>query len=562
MALRQSVKITYAHKRARTQANNHITSSPLEPLASDHDDITRSEMSRRMLKRSRRAAYPEFDDGDIIERKRVSERLRKKPKKSEALCQVSDPNAMTTSDLLPPDALTFQTPFPSSDYINPLNITRPLIPEQLSPVPLSRSRLSRTSSRNLKENGRRSRFLESPFHSRPGSAAPSPQNKGRPRKNQNASLHTKSRTLSRGFEENRSKRSSRPDSYASCHNSTKNSPNKLSMHQRRPSNPTPSYMLEHITQQEWMIPPKALIRPSAARVTPPYLSPIPTQNSSFLSDHPQFYSTPLQCRAGSRTGLVPPDDSPIYKPLAQVMDHPNLDERFDVEMDDVTEPHARQTIHIHGNSIISSSGEFTLGPTATTEFVGIESPNGSDTHLSGVSPVHEPTERYPLRRLARVAVGDYNIRLASMTCSPSPGSATQNLCQVAPRVACKKEAKNVQKVFVGVVPLNLPHAATSPSLMDADIASDFCYDSQSCASKSLTPNTPPQSPVRDIGPSSPANSLIQEMQSLGLRGMFPLCLNRLFLPNIPAQSIIFTLFGSYMLSYIARNSLGGNVLSI
>ncbi|KAH7924160.1 hypothetical protein BV22DRAFT_1120376 [Leucogyrophana mollusca] len=346
MALRQPVRVTYAHKRGRAQATNQLPSSPLEPLDPDREDVTRSEMARRMLKRSRRVANAEQAVDNTSNRPRARERITKKSRRSEPIAQLTDPNIMTMDDLLPADASSFQTPFPASDYVNSSSLTRPMVPEALSPVPVARRILSRTSSRNLKENGRTSRPLASPFHSRPGSTAPSPRSKGQTAKGPRAPLHAKSRTLSGAFEENGTRRTSRKDSSVSLHNSSKNSPAKSTMHHRYPSNPTPSYMLQHVTQQEWMVPPKALSRPSAAAVrTPPHASPTSTQSSvSFLGDRPQFYSTPLQHRMGSRTGLAAPDVSPAIFGAVERVDQPTADD--DVEMADARKAQHRQVAHI------------------------------------------------------------------------------------------------------------------------------------------------------------------------------------------------------------------------
>ncbi|KAG1738900.1 uncharacterized protein EDB91DRAFT_440849 [Suillus paluster] len=266
---RQPVKITYAHKRGRAKAAPKFMSSPLEDLSPDRDDITRSEMSRRMLKRSRGVAHQDED------------RARPKGRAVKRVRQTVEPDALEVEA----DMSTFQTPFPSAEYVHPLSVTRPLVQEELSPVPSAKRIFSRTSSRNLKENST-SLPLASPFHSRPSSPHPGSISKVKARPSR-VPLHLKSRTLSGAFQKNDNaytrRKLSHKDSTASLNdkklsrkgstmslndtrlirkNSTlslnKIARNSPSSHQRRPLSPDPSYMLSHIAQQDWISPSKAL----------------------------------------------------------------------------------------------------------------------------------------------------------------------------------------------------------------------------------------------------------------------------------------------------------------
>ncbi|KAJ7199176.1 hypothetical protein GGX14DRAFT_699870 [Mycena pura] len=147
---------TYAHKRKRPKRTHPISvSSPLNQPGED-DYLSNAELSRRLLKRARRSSNPEMPS---------SKRLKSKPTPAGSPSQFETPH---------PSALTEEQKFK-------LNSSRglPVHPDQFSPLPASR-RASRTASRNLKENApsrssNKSKFLDSPFNSRPGSAVSSPQ---------------------------------------------------------------------------------------------------------------------------------------------------------------------------------------------------------------------------------------------------------------------------------------------------------------------------------------------------------------------------------------------------
>ncbi|KAG2142820.1 uncharacterized protein EDB93DRAFT_1292199 [Suillus bovinus] len=409
---RKPVKVTYAHKRGRANAAAKLMSSPLEALPPDRDDITRSEMSRRMLKRSRGVAN---EDDDTV---RLKGHVVKRAKKTVA----SDiPEAEAGVDV-------FQTPFPSAEYVHSSSVTRPLVPEEFSPVPNVNRILSRTSSRNLKENSP-SLSLASPFHSRPSSPHTGLTTKAKARSSR-IPLHLKSRTLSGAFQKNDSaytrrkishkdsttslndRKLSRKDSTISLNYtrlSRKNSTLSLnelasSKHQRRPSSPDPSYMLSHISQQDWISPSKTLTMHADICDPDPnsIIRPNPIQSlsaSPFLADRPQFFSTPLHSRSGSRTGLRAPK-SPSN--LALLAPSPRLPRDEDFEMADYTK---HRKIHISGNSIISSSGSFSLGA------YQIRNVSDIDDHIdsAGSAPMSMSIDVLP----QKTSMGEHMIPLAS-----------------------------------------------------------------------------------------------------------------------------------------------------
>lgn len=355
---RQSVKVTYAHKRRRVQnAGKRLFSSPLEVLPPDMDDLTRTQMARRMVKRSRRVALVEQLGDENVEH--IREHLAKRIKSTQERVSNLEP---TEGHIEAQDDLSLQTPFPSSQLFHDSVVPIPLVPEQLSPVPVARRVMSRTSSRNLKENSTHSQVLASPFSSRPGSAASSPKHKGRGQSSHRVSripLHGKSRTRSGAFKNTR--RLSRKDSTVSLKDTNKEPSARHVKHQRYPSSPSTVYMRSQFAQEDWTAAPKAFFRTSDDYDD--IMSPAGSahSNTSFYADKPQSCSTPAPSRVrklpdvqGGRTGA---DD--ILASFSLRKDSVQADGP-DVEMMDSMVPPCRQTIRLSGNSIFSSSDEFTI----------------------------------------------------------------------------------------------------------------------------------------------------------------------------------------------------------
>ncbi|KAF7318379.1 hypothetical protein HMN09_00347000 [Mycena chlorophos] len=161
---------TYAHKRNRAKPAPAISAS--SPLP-DHDTNanvdeydTNSQLSSHLKRVRRRSSNPELP---------LSKRLRSassKPGPTPAASPAASPTFFETPH---PSVLTEAQKFK-------LNSSRPSDPDQISPFPNARSMPTRTSSRNKKENAARrsgaskkTKFLDSPFNSRPGSATVSPQ---------------------------------------------------------------------------------------------------------------------------------------------------------------------------------------------------------------------------------------------------------------------------------------------------------------------------------------------------------------------------------------------------
>ncbi|KAK7046932.1 hypothetical protein R3P38DRAFT_3423210 [Favolaschia claudopus] len=152
-------KITYAHKRNRSRPQPVVSASSPIPETNDPDEyLSHAELSRRLLKRARRSSNPEV--------------FSSKKMKSSVVTPAGSPSQFETPH---PSALSEEQKFKLNSSRGP-----DVDPSQFSPLPVSRPRISRTASRHLKENAssralQKGKALDSPFNSRPNSAASSPQ---------------------------------------------------------------------------------------------------------------------------------------------------------------------------------------------------------------------------------------------------------------------------------------------------------------------------------------------------------------------------------------------------
>ncbi|KAJ7288915.1 hypothetical protein C8J57DRAFT_1643227 [Mycena rebaudengoi] len=151
-------QITYAQKHNRYKPSKIISaSSPLKEIDDSDHYTTHEELSHRLLKCARRSSNPE-----VFSAKKL---------KSSGITPMGSPPQYETPH---PSALTEEQKFK-------LNSSKglPMHPDQFS-LPVGRRVSSRTASGNLKENVARpsrnkDKFLDSPFNSRPNSAASSPR---------------------------------------------------------------------------------------------------------------------------------------------------------------------------------------------------------------------------------------------------------------------------------------------------------------------------------------------------------------------------------------------------
>ncbi|KZP13242.1 hypothetical protein FIBSPDRAFT_936496 [Athelia psychrophila] len=405
---RNPVKATYGTKKARNRrhvASTTQISSPLENLTDQEEDLSRSQMARRMLKRTRQAAQI-TDETQAVDPDPSQEpdRSSKRTKRTVPTSLGVDNDSVTSLNDLrttgPTDASQFQTPFGDA-YIHPSLVTQPLSQEEMSPLPVANRILSRTSSRNLKENATKSRpssskGLASPFTSRHNSDHSSPGSK-KPRKSlpksknittlgtRRPALTTKSHSFNSTSQNKASSKSQplQPHEPAftmnhSAHTSPR-LPNPLARN-RFPS----SHTLAQVSRPDWFVPPKIVNRNTTMdsdeeMSTPPDFGiERSIGSSSFLADSPLSFSTPSRRKLPTLASAVEDDgysspsllyglghdtpaflhDADPFRGQASSFYGTNLNDE-DVRMTDaVSRP--RKILHISANSIVSTSGDFTL----------------------------------------------------------------------------------------------------------------------------------------------------------------------------------------------------------
>jgi hypothetical protein len=395
------VSTTYAGRINRpTQQptlNMQTSSSPLEELPTSAQDITVDEMSRRMKKRSRQVSG---NTQELSASQHISnviggpEPLPKKIKNfshglpldyARTLDVPATPVYEDTRPLLPlatqriTDSL-FETPFPTQHTITKSYIV-PLADDPISPVPIGRRMLSRTTSHNLKENangGRNTRkSLASPFNSRPTSRSPSPI---KPIQSHTKRIPlSKSRTLSSSFLKQSSKTDTSSNSVApdSLFDNTRfactalpqdvveRSSQSLS-HGRTASIPNVSSatgLLDNISAEDWLVPPKALVRNSQSHKD--------LQLDVFQADYPSFYfdqpnqvSTPSrrkrQCTVTLKNIRQP--EVPRKAPKSYYSDDSDAElVAIDSEVSPrQARPRRRTVVHLPSDSIFSSALDFSI----------------------------------------------------------------------------------------------------------------------------------------------------------------------------------------------------------
>ncbi len=349
-------------------------------------------MAERMNKRARLAAHSstaEAGTTSVEEGRddRPSKRTKALPVDHSQLTLGDDPMLGDYMlDVFSQTSLQLSTPFqavPSDCSMVPSSVLHPsAASDQLSPLPVAKRIISRTSSRNFKENAgqRGSRSLASPFNSRPGSRVSSPK---RPTKQRRAQ-HTKSRTLSQSgaLKEKFVDRNvpslnadlplhpnattiSEIDTYDKA---------PVAAHNRASSIPTFKPALD----QTWLVPPKALSR------SPPVADSdtegdnlrrmdVDLEHPSFGRDAPLYISTPPRRQRSATVGawahgLMPQIDAEPPPPVHSF--------RYDSEVDmtdssrpgspTVTRParvnpprrRRRTIVHMSSDSLFSSSLDF------------------------------------------------------------------------------------------------------------------------------------------------------------------------------------------------------------
>ena len=281
--------------------------------------IPTAEMARRMLKRSRQGdSFSSRDQGQGSgqERQRNSKRSKN--------------TAIDLHLFNPYTSNVFQTP-DGEEYTHPSAVTKPLVPEEMSPLPV----LTCASSRNYKEYGSASRYsnrkgLASPFSSRHNSASSSPRSRSRKKIKSNSRSKARrpaSATKLRSASSNSSNRPSFHDGRGPIVTMNQDMPKSAVTTKSRTLNRYPSsHTLTQNLRQDWLVLPKALKKKLQVldniRTPPHYWADI--NSPHFMLDFPMAFSTPLPS----------PDQSP---PVFAVHSSPANDNSFFCTLlDDIT----------------------------------------------------------------------------------------------------------------------------------------------------------------------------------------------------------------------------------
>ena len=300
---------TYAHKRGRSRLF-HASSSPIK--ATDSEDLTVAEMTRRMKKRARQSISSPHPVPDSFT---DSQKFLKRAKNTHTVAPTlaPDPDSTWSPSVLPLDTLVslndgtnnlqYQTPFNLSP------VSSPTAPDSMSPVPPSRRQLSRTGSRNLKENKSIKR-LASPFHSSSvsracsgsGSRTSSPKKKVK-----RPPFYIKARTRSEANANPGENLSDQVLFPASGSLPTLGSV-KSAACDRHLANTSTAYMLQNLSGQDWFKPAKAL---SHSPFSEDYVPPgTPFQewdcsSEAFFDGVPLQTSTPIVIKDSVRRRVDP-----------------------------------------------------------------------------------------------------------------------------------------------------------------------------------------------------------------------------------------------------------------
>jgi hypothetical protein len=451
------VRATYAHKRRERE-----------------NVLSRSEMSHRMLKRSHSSEVSQSVMGR--DPSAMLERNSKKPKHTRADAPDTNPMEFFDFDQFDiNDASQFKTPFPAAgtEHFELKSSVGQLVPpEKFSPLPVARRILSRTSSQNLKENVSCStRKLASPFSSRPGSVTSSPKNHTR---NKHRPPHLRSRTLS-----NNNQQENVPQAAPLfVTQSVRNSPNAdmASLRDRRPSVPNPAYMLNNVSRQDWLVPPKALSRSMLTAYNPVFGSPPETAFgfSEFCDRPPQAASTPYKRMTS---------DTQTYRQVPE--DIQNADKTM-----------------IIGDDTVSMSGDTLVHVRTPERRIGEHTCSIISSHRSSRTaddPYGGPAS------FKLVSLGNYDISFPHLVRSPGSHDSEDD------EDSLLSPARPVSR------PVPLPSLDSSPNRFPEPLSAyPTWFDTNDLDPVRTTPSSSPQSnshPVVHI-PSSPTSSNLRDMLSI------------------------------------------------
>ena len=253
--------------------------------------------------------------------------------------------------------------------------------DKLSPIPIARRMLSRTSSRNLKENssGTLRRGLASPFHSRPGSKLSSPVSTAKTKARHG--LHIKARTLSSDLHQKiKPDLDIRPKQFMTLEldsildsayaTSAPTTVVSATSHARTASIPgVKSSLLGNISPQTWLLPPKALSRSFVNLSDDIHLDTFQAQHPSFYVDAPAKVSTPPRKRSTTitqRSFTVGQQTQGDQQPASEMQKIVTMTD-MDNDVPRLPRRRRRTVVHMSSDSIFSSALDFSAYSTEYTQ---------------------------------------------------------------------------------------------------------------------------------------------------------------------------------------------------
>ncbi|KAI6001193.1 hypothetical protein EDD15DRAFT_2230271 [Pisolithus albus] len=362
------VKVTYAKKRRRLADHGKIQSSPLEVLKPDHENISREEMVRRMLKRSRGT-------------------LRMVKYDNNACPTQQEP---TTERVKHPGGRSRDRETVQQSNVGGLECAQPVSSGDMTEIT--------------------SRLLDSPFRGTAGPYSPSPTKKPRESK-----WSQSARTVSTALKENDTRRVLR-DRIAPAPLVGGHSPAKSIERQRHPSGPSTAYMRSQGIPKR----PPTLFVPSSETLH------TPSSNAPFVSTLPQFQSTPPFPRADNSRSTNTNELPNVSVPSTTDEVMHICDTGSGIARPTIQDP--QQLIHLSANSIFSSSEDVEIGhvksvaaATGIPDGDGICPPCGDPNPSPAYQNECRDSLNYsvPPARTSKYAFGEYAIPLHDASSPPT-----------------------------------------------------------------------------------------------------------------------------------------------
>ena len=400
---------TYSRRHIRRrEADSHATqSSPIRALSPDRQDVAFSVMAGRMNKRARLVSRSNNAADDDVNTTDIDASTESRPSKRKRSILTLEAPAPSSSDYMRdrclPMASQIRTPqlaIPSEQFMADSPAVSASVPsERFSPMLVAQRTLSRTTSRNFKENATQlgSRSLASPFSSRPASRASSPGSASRGTRRRPVQ-HSRTMSQFGALQEKVVDRNVLqaasgttgsqifPITTGLAEAATQGKSTVQVHHTRSSSTPTLNPALDQLSRENWLIPAKAaLSRPTVAiqSNTESGKADAAAEHASFFIDAPMQISTPPRRRRSSTVGAW------VYGLMPQLDADPPLPVRSfsydsDVDMSDSSLPGSpmdsrssrpelprrrrRTIVHLSSDSLFSSSFNFSAIMSETERF--------------------------------------------------------------------------------------------------------------------------------------------------------------------------------------------------